>query len=202
VLLPLTPSNNYKPVVMIMGGGNPATSTTELIDLSAASPHWAFGPNMSQPRIEMNATILPSGKVLALGGSMNDEDTGTASLNADLYDPATNSFSSAGQNAYARLYHSNSLLLPDATVLVIGGNPARGTYEAHNEIYTPPYLFNADGSRATRPTISGVSSNSIGYGTVFQVQTPNAANISSVVFMRPGAPTHAFDMEQRMVGAT
>src|SRR4029077_4126751 len=44
--------------------------------------------------------------------------------------------------------------------------------------------------------------NRIGYGTVFQVQTPNAANISSVVFMRPGAPTHAFDMEQRMVGAT
>jgi Galactose oxidase-like, Early set domain/PKD domain len=37
---------------------------------------------------------------------------------------------------------------------------------------------------------------------VFQVQTPDAANISSVVFMRPGAPTHAFDMEQRLVGAT
>ena len=202
VLLPLTPANNYKPVVMIMGGGNPSTNTTELIDLSAATPKWVLGPTMSQPRIEMNATILPNGKVLAVGGSLNDEDTSTASLNADLYDPASNTFSSAGHNAFARLYHSNSLLLPDATVLFIGGNPARGTYEAHNEIYTPPYLFNADGSPATRPTISGVSSNSIGYGTVFQVQTPNAANISSVVFMRPGAPTHAFDMEQRMVGAT
>ena len=202
VLLPLTPANNYKPVVMIMGGGNPSTNTTELIDLSAATPKWVLGPTMSQPRIEMNATILPNGKVLAVGGSLNDEDTSTASLNADLYDPASNTFSSAGHNAFARLYHSNSLLLPDATVLFIGGNPARGTYEAHNEIYTPSYLFNADGSRATRPTISGVSSNRIGYGTVFQVQTLNAANISSVVFMRPGAPTHAFDMEQRMVGAT
>ena len=30
---------------------------------------------MSQARIEMNAVILPSGKVLALGGSVNDEDT-------------------------------------------------------------------------------------------------------------------------------
>jgi len=200
VLLPLTPANNYKPVVMIMGGGNPATNTTELIDLSAASPHWVYGPNMSQARIEMNATILPNGKVIALGGSLNDEDTTTASLNADLYDPASNTFSSAGQNAYARLYHSNSLLLPDATVLFIGGNPARGTYEQHLEIYTPPYLFNPDGTAATRPSITGVPSTGIGYGSAFQVQTPDAANISSVALMRAGAPTHAFDMEQRLVG--
>lgn len=200
VLLPLTPANNYKPVVMIMGGGNPATNTTELIDLSAVTPKWTNGPNMSQPRIEMNATILPNGKVIALGGSLNDEDTTTASLNADLYDPASNTFSSAGQNSYARLYHSNSLLLPDATVLFIGGNPARGTYEQHMEIYSPAYLFNPDGTAATRPSITGVPSTGIGYGSGFQVQTPDAANISSVVLMRPGAPTHAFDMEQRLVG--
>jgi hypothetical protein len=202
VLLPLTPANNYKPVVMIMGGGSPATNTTELIDLSAASPKWAYGPNMSESRIEMNGTILPNGQVLALGGSLNDEDTSTASLNADLYDPGSNTFRSAGQNAFARLYHSNSLLLPDATVLFFGGNPARGTYEPHIEVYTPPYLFNADGTAATRPTITKVSSSTVGYGAVFQVQTPDAANIASVAFMRPGAPTHAFDMEQRMVGAT
>jgi hypothetical protein len=200
VLLPLTPANSYKPVVMIMGGGNPATNTTELIDLSAATPKWTFGPNMSQPRIEMNATILPNGKVIALGGSLNDEDTSTASLNADLYDPASNTFSSAGQNAYARLYHSNSLLLPDATVLVIGGNPARGTYEQHIEIYSPAYLFNSDGSRAVRPAIMGMPSTAIGYGSNFQVQTPDAATIASVVLMRPGSPTHAFDMDQRLVG--
>ena len=202
VLLPLTPANNYKPVVMILGGGNPSTNTTEFIDLSAATPKWAFGPNMSQPRIEMNATILPNGKVIALGGSLNDEDTGTASLNADLYDPVSNTFSSAGRNGYARLYHSNSLLLPDATVLFVGGNPARGTYEQHIEVYSPAYLFNADGSMATRPSITSVPSSGIGYGSVFQVQTPDAANISSAVLIRPGAPTHAFDMEQRMVGMT
>src|SRR5216684_2405649 len=199
VLLPLTPANNYKPVVMIMGGGNPSTATTELIDLSAATPKWTNGPPMSEPRIEMNATILPNGKIIALGGSLNDEDTGTASLNADLYDPATNTFSSAGMNAFARLYHSNSLLLPDGTVWVGGGNPARGTYEQHMEIYSPAYLFNPDGTLATRPAITGVPSSGIGYGSGFQVQTPDAASITSVVLMRPGAPTHAFDMEQRLV---
>ncbi len=202
VLLPLNPANNYKPVVMIMGGGSPATNTTELIDLSASSPKWVYGPNMSQARIEMNATILPNGKVIALGGSLNDEDTTTASLKADLYDPVSNTFSSAGQNAYPRLYHSNSLLLPDGTILVIGGNPARGTYEQHIEIYSPAYLFNSDGSLATRPTITGVPSTGIGYGSSFQVQTPDAASVSSVVLIRPGAPTHAFDMEQRLVGLT
>jgi hypothetical protein len=199
VLLPLTPVNNYKPVVMIMGGGNPSTATTELIDLSAASPIWTYGPSMSQPRIEMNGTILPNGKILALGGSLNDEDTGTASLNADLYDPATHTFSSAGSNAFARLYHSNSLLLPDGTVWFAGGNPSRGTYEQHMEIYSPAYLFNPDGTLAARPAITGVPASGIGYGSAFQVQTPDAANISSVVLMRPGAPTHAFDMEQRLV---
>jgi hypothetical protein len=200
VLLPLTPANGYKPRVMILGGGNPATATTELIDLSAATPIWQYGPPMSQPRIEMNATILPNGKVLALGGSTNDEDAATASLNADLYDPTTNTFSLAGANAYPRLYHSGSLLLPDATVMLVGGNPTRGTYEQHIEIYSPSYLFQADGSVAPRPAISGVTPGAPSYGASFQVYTSDAANISSVVLLRLGAQTHAFDMDQRMVG--
>ena len=200
VLLPLIPANNYTPKVLIMGGGSPSTNTSEMIDLSAASPKWVYGPNMSQPRIEMNATILPNGRVLALGGSLNDEDTTTASLKADLYDPGTNTFSAAGAEVYARLYHSVSLLLPDGTVWVAGGNPQRGTYEPHMEIYSPAYLFNADGTPATRPTITSTSSSVIAYGGAFQVQTPDAASISSVVLMRNGAVTHAFDMDQRYVG--
>ena len=203
VLLPLSPANNYAPKVMIMGGGNPSTATTELIDLSAANPSWVFGPSMSQPRIEMNAVILPTGKVLALGGSYNDEDTATASLNADLYDPVTNTFSSAGANAYARLYHSVALLMPDATVWVAGGNPQRGTYESHMEIYQPAYLFTTDGSgnviAATRPTITSAPSG-INYGSNFTIQTPDAANITSAVLVRAGGVTHAFNMDQRLVG--
>ena len=151
VLLPLTLASGYKPVVMIMGGSNPATATTELIDLSKATPQWVNGPAMSEARVEMNATILPSGQVVALGGSANDEDGSTASFNTDIYDPPSNTFATGAPNAFPRLYHSNGLLLPDATVLVTGSNPARGTYEQHSEIYSPGYLFNADGSAATRP---------------------------------------------------
>ena len=199
VLLPLTPGNNYDPKVIIMGGGNPATDTTEIIDMGASTPAWQYGPNMSEARVEMNGVILPNGKVLALGGSADDEDTSTASLNADLYDPVSNTFSSAGANAYPRLYHSVALLLPNATVWLAGGNPSRGTYQQQMEIYQPAYLFNPDGTMATQPSITGAPS-SISYGNTFSVTTPDAASISSVVLVRNGTVTHAFGMDQREVG--
>ena len=166
VLLPLTPQNNYSPKVMIMGGDNPATDTTELIDLSPAGAQISAdcpnlrsmlgaGTEMAQTRVEMEATILPNGKVLVDGGSAQDEDATTASLKAEIYDPATNSFSSAGSNAFPRLYHNVQLLLPDGTVAITGGNPEQGVFENHIEIYQPSYLFNADGSLATRPRSCG-----------------------------------------------
>ncbi|MDQ1411292.1 MAG: hypothetical protein QOJ41_3027, partial [Acidobacteriaceae bacterium] len=43
VLLPLAPPN-YAPKVIIFGGGNPATATTEIIDLSVPTPAWTKGP--------------------------------------------------------------------------------------------------------------------------------------------------------------
>jgi hypothetical protein len=205
VLLPLTPANGFKPVAMILGGGpggGSVTDTTELIDLSVASPQWVKGPAMVKPRIQMNATILPDGKVLTSGGSTVDENPSTGVLQAQLYDPASNSFASASTMAFARVYHSNTLLLPDATVVAMGGNPQRKVFEPHIEIYSPPYLFKNDGTLAKRPFINQVSPENIGYGGSFQVHTPDAADIKSVVLVRAGAVTHAFDMEQRLVGMT
>lgn len=203
VLLPLTPANGYRPKVFVLGGSSPATATTEVIDLGASNPAWQWGPDMSQPRIEMNAVLLPTGKVLGLGGSYNDEDATTASLNADLYDPAANSFSSAGSNSYPRLYHSVALLLPDATIWVAGGNPQRGQYEHHMEIYKPAYLFTRDSNHnvvaAAQPTITSAPS-AISWGNTFTVTSPDAANIASISLMHLGASTHSFDMDQRMVG--
>jgi hypothetical protein len=211
VLLPLTPQNNYSPKVIIMGGDNPATDTTELIDLSPAgaqisaacptyAPCWVQGPKMAQKRVEMEATILPNGKLLVDGGSAADEDASTASLQAEIYDPATNSFSSAGSNAFSRLYHNVQLLLPDATVALTGGNPNQGVFENHIEIYQPAYLFNSDGTAATRPSIAAGAPTAITYAQAFNVPTPDAANIASVVLMKAGSVTHSFDMDQRYVG--
>jgi hypothetical protein len=200
VLLPLTPANNYKPVVMLLGGGGGhGTATTELIDLSSPTPTWQWGPSMSEARIEMNAVILPNGKVLAMGGSSTDENASTASYNADLYDPATNTLSSAGQNAIARMYHSTALLLPDATVWLAGSNPQRGTYEPRMEVYKPAYLFDSNGAPAVRPTITSAPTF-VAYGQAFTVGTPDATDIASAVLIKAGAATHAFDMDQRLVG--
>ena len=89
VLLPLLPPS-YVPRVMNFGGGaNPATSSTDIIDLSVATPSYTAGPNMSTGRIQMNAVILPNGKVLAEGGSLNDEVPDTPGKTADLYDPVS-----------------------------------------------------------------------------------------------------------------
>lgn len=211
VLLPLTPQDNYSPKVMILGGDNPATNTTELIDLSPAgaqlsascpnyAPCWVQGPNMAQARVEMEATILPNGKVLVDGGSAQDEDASTASLKAEIYDPTTNSFWSAGSNSFPRLYHNVQLLLPDGTVALTGGNPMQGVFENHIEIYQPAYLFNADGSLATRPTIGANAPGSVTYGAFFNLATPDASSIASVVLMKAGSVTHSFDMDQRYVG--
>ena len=60
------------------------------------------------------------------------------------------------------------------------------------EVFSPPYLF-----KGARPTMSGAPA-SIGWGQQFTVQSPDAANISKVTLIRLGAPTHAFDMNQRL----
>src|SRR5437763_5356998 len=126
-------------------GANPATSSTDIIDLSVATPSYTAGPNMSTGRIEMNAIILPNGKVLAEGGSLNDEAPDTVGKTADLYDPVSNTMSSAGTAAFSRLYHSTALLLPDATVVSMGTNlPSTGRYEPAIEIYTPSYLYDSN----------------------------------------------------------
>jgi PKD repeat protein len=202
VLLPLL-APNYTPRVMNFGGGSPATSSTEIIDLSAATPSWKPGPSMSTGRIQMNAVILPNGKVLAEGGSVNNESPDTPGKRADVYDPVSNTMSSGGTAAYSRLYHSTALLLPDATVMSMGSNPSsRGSYEPAIEIYTPPYLFDANDNLITtdRPTITMVTPGVLGYGASFTVNYTSTSPISSAVLMRPGSSTHAFDMEQRLIG--
>ncbi len=199
VLLPLRPEEGYRPRVMVMGGNSPATPTAEIIDLGASTPAWRRVPDMSAPRIEMNAVILPTGKILALGGSRIDNDATTASLNADLFDPETETWSPAGRGAVPRLYHSVALLLPDARVWVAGSNPAQGNWDNRMEIYSPAYLYTSSGSPAPRPTIGSAPAR-VGYAVPFTVATPNAADIASAVLVRPGSPTHAFDFEQRLVG--
>jgi PKD repeat protein len=188
---------------MNFGGGNPATSSTDIIDLSVATPSYTAGPNMSTGRIHFNTVILPNGKILAEGGSINGSPN-TPGKTADLYDPVSNTMASAGTAAYSRLYHSTALLLPDATVVSMGSNPGnRGRYEPAIEIYRPSYLYDANDHLITtnRPRITGLSfSGPIHYGMPFSVSYTSTSPISSAVLIRPGSCTHASNMEQRLIG--
>jgi hypothetical protein len=202
VLLPLT-GPSWVPKVMMFGGGDPATATTEVVDLSAGSPAWSPRASMSTGRIQLNAILLPNGKVVLSGGSVSNETPDTAGKTADLYDPVTNVMGNAGTASFSRLYHSVALLLPDATVASLGSNPGvRGRYVTAIEIYTPPYLYDSSDRLITtdRPVITGVPSGPVGYGSGFSVSYTSASPIASAVLVRPGSATHAFDMEQRFVG--
>jgi hypothetical protein len=201
VLLPLLPPN-YVPKVMNFGGNSPAYSSTEIIDLSATSPKWTAGPNMSAERVLFNAVLLPNGKVLTEGGSSTYNVPDAAGKHADLYDSNSNTFGSGGTAAYSRLYHSTALLLPDARVVSLGSNPGnRGRYEPSIEIYSPPYLYNAnDQLIGNRPVITSTAPGVLAYNSGFTINYTSSAGIGSAVLMRPGSVTHFFDMDQRMVG--
>jgi hypothetical protein len=91
----------------------------------------------------------------------------------------------------------------------MGSNPgARGSYEPAIEIYTPPYLYDSSDHLITtkRPQIASQPFTApLAYNTPFQVGYTSSAAISSVVLVRPGSVTHAFNMEQRVIalcGAT
>ena len=60
----------YEPgKILFAGGGNPPTSTAEVIDLNAATPAWRAVGSMNNARRQMNTTMLPDGKVLVTGGT-------------------------------------------------------------------------------------------------------------------------------------
>ena len=191
-LLPLRPPG-YAPRVLIAGGITPDTQqSAEWIDLSAGAPAWQALPNLSVPRDKLTSVLLPDGRVVIVGGQVAGLADGGP---VEIFDPdnAAAGFQPGPSMTFQRDYHSAAILLPDGSVLV-GGDPRDGAGNpTPHERYLPPYFF------AARPTITGAPAN-ISYGANFTVNTPEAAGITEVVLMRPGAVTHAFNMAQRYVG--
>jgi hypothetical protein len=197
----------YEPgKILLVGGGGP-TSTAEKIDLNISGSGWQSAGQMQVARRQMNATLLADGSVLVTGGTnaagFNTKPSDDRVLAAerwsatDGWNPATRPL--ARQTHY-RLYHSNALLLPDARVLSVGsGQPyASGLSDDFTaELYSPTYLFNLDGTAASRPTISSAPA-SVSYGQTFSVGTPNASTIAKVTWIRLSTVTHSTNMNQRL----
>ena len=183
--------------LLMVGGSDPPTATAEIIDLNAAAPTWQFTGAMQFARRQMNATLLPDGKVLATGGtsSAGFSDARSPVLAAEMWDPVTGQWSTMASMQVPRLYHSTALLLPDGRVLSAGGGrPASYSAGVDNwnvELYSPPYLF-----KGARPVIASAPTR-LSYGVPFSIQTPDAAGIADVTLVRLSSVTHSFNMNQR-----
>jgi hypothetical protein len=94
------------------------------------------------------ATLLPNGKVLVAGG-VNGPGDQTATAIAELYDPASGTWTATGSLVTARYVHS-ATLLPNGKVLVAGGFNDSSGYLASAELYDPASgIWTATGSLAT-----------------------------------------------------
>jgi plastocyanin len=191
VLLPLRPPYGG-PQVLIAGGNTPTSQqTSEIIDLSAATPAWTSLPNLNRARPEQfTAVLLPDGQVLIAGGNFSGADGGPGEI-FDPQDPAAG-WKVCGSMAHKRGYHSSNILLPDGSVLMGGDPPAGGSPTPHERYF--PWYFSRP-----RPLITG-SPVRVTYGSSFTIQSPHASSIEEVVLIRPGAVTHGFNQSQRFVG--
>ena len=156
---------------------------------------------MSSQRRLVNAAVLPDGKVLATGGSqVNNELTGVNN-SAEIWDPTTGIWTRGPDGQRPRLYHSMSMLLPDARVLVGGGGAPGPVANMNMEVYLPPYLYDSTGARAVQPRLTSAPAQ-IDIGETFFVEFTDAADISRVTMVKTASVTHSWNMEQRFVELT
>jgi len=143
--------------VLIAGGG---TASAELFD--PATGQFTLTGSMMRSRTSHSATLLPNGKVLILGGVTDSitDAAGRPSGTAELYDPATGTFSPTG--VMLEVQQGNlATLLSNGKVLITGGYSGFTdccAIAAVPELYDPSTgLFTAAGPYADGPAADGVS---------------------------------------------
>jgi IPT/TIG domain/Bacterial Ig-like domain (group 2)/Galactose oxidase, central domain len=160
----LLPNGN----VLIVGGEDcegtcAILSSAELYN--PATESFTTTGSLGTAREDHTATLLQNGKVLIAGGD-NFQGGGASLASAELYDPATGTFTSTGTMNQSQDFHT-ATLLNNGTVLIAGGHYFGGGQggASDNEIYDPVAgTFSATGNFLT--TRQGPSSSLLGDGTV------------------------------------
>ncbi len=186
--------------MLIAGGGKPALNSAMTIDLNGSSPVVTPTEPMTYARSMQDSVVLPNGKVLVIGGNSSGiqfSDEGTQ-LFPEIWDPQTGQWDILAPHSKPRNYHSTVMLLKDGRVAAMGsglcGNCA--TNQQNGEIFEPPYLFNGDGTLASRPVISSGPAEAIaGEALSFSA----SAGVQSFSMIRLMALTHHQSTDQRFV---
>jgi WD40 repeat protein len=126
--------------ILIAGGrdDDPIHSSAEIFDSATNTFSSAGIGSMGTARVGAVAAPLPDGRVLVAGGGNFDSP---ALASAEVFNPQTNTFSSAGIGAMGTVRSSAvAAPLPDGRVLVAGGNDGT-SYLSSAEIYSATNTF-------------------------------------------------------------
>ena len=188
------------------GGGVSGTATSrnnqsaEMIEFNGgiAGASWQRLKDMNFARTNVNAVVLPNGKILIAGGHSNGlKWSPTPVLPTEIYDPETDTYATTALLNAPRQYHSVCILLPDGRVFAAGGvspEPGAPEMDQHTvELYTPGYL-----TGDPQPVITNAP-GTLAFGSSFTIDTPEAADIGSIVLLAPISVTHHTDSGQRYI---
>ncbi len=126
--------------VLVVGGRTAAgagalRSAVELFD--PATGTWSTTGSLAAARYYHTATLLLNGKVLVVGGDTSGGPGNAIVASAELYDPASGTWTSAGSSTTARFRHT-ATLLANGDVLVAGGLDASATTAVSSaDLFTP-----------------------------------------------------------------
>jgi hypothetical protein len=221
VMLPLAPP--YTSAQFLSAGGTqlptPGTylaNASSVINTVDTAHGDAFSSHATHPlnnaRWFSTGVVLPTGQVIAFNGANRDDVLAPGDSfpvkQAELFDPATQTWTPLASSHDDRTYHNTAVLLPSGQILIGGNAPISNSDSfTHNwpggfsnnfrdpsfEIYNPPYLF-----WGQRPSITAAPSN-LSYGGTVTIATPDAGTVSKVVIARNTALTHVVDADQRTV---
>jgi len=176
-----------------------SNSEVVVVDYSGATPVVTSTDPIDQLRFWASGTILADGKVLITGGSTVANVLTGVAYQAQIWNPGTGHWTAAASATKARLYHSNAILLPDATVLTGGGGAPGPMKNLNAEVYYPPYLYASKGAAAVRPVITGATPATLKSGGTISVTVRSTDVIGRVTFVRTGSATHSNNSDQRFI---
>ena len=202
----------YLPDLMLKIGGSPnygdnnanATRSAQIIDARKSGLSVERIAPMAYARAFHNSVVLPNGQVVVVGGQtfakpFSDDN---AILVPEIWNPETRVFERLPAMATPRNYHSVALLMPDGRVWSAGGGLCGGcsTNHLNYEVLTPPYLLNADGTAAARPSIIAVGSPSAAVGGAIAATVSEP--VSRFALVRLASVTHSLNNDQRRIALT